>query len=129
MKTSKSNPYRLIDEAEKGIDLDSFENVVRETGYTREYVANAIGLNVRTINNYRKKGKELDKKEAEHLLKFHALIEKGIAVFGSSSEFRKWLDQPAYGLDHRVPNSLLGYISGIDLIDRELTRIEYGDFS
>jgi uncharacterized protein (DUF2384 family) len=44
-------------------------------------------------------------------------------------EFNRWLRKPAHGLGGRIPEQLLNYISGIELVSRELTRIEYGDFS
>ncbi|WKN43980.1 MbcA/ParS/Xre antitoxin family protein [Tunicatimonas pelagia] len=63
------------------------------------------------------------------MLKLKDLFEKGRDVFGTSKEFTRWLSKPSYGLEGRIPEKLLYYVSGIELIQRELIRIEYGDFS
>ena len=123
------NPYQVIDTAEKGISISLFDKLVHQSGYSKAAIADFIGLDVRTISNYKNKNKDLKKTDAEHLLKLKELFEKGKEVFGSSEEFTRWLGKPAYGLEGRVPEKLLNYISGIELVSRELSRIEYGDFS
>ena len=123
------NPYQVIDTAEKGISISLFERLVQQSGYSKAAMADFIGVDVRTISNYKNKNKQLTKTDAEHLLKLNDLFEKGKEVFGNSDEFTRWLGKPAYGLEGRVPEKLLNYISGIELVSRELSRIEYGDFS
>ena len=123
------NPYQVIDKAEKGISVALFEKLSRQSGYSKASIASFLGLDVRTISNYKSQKKNLTKTDAEHLLKLKSLFEKGKDVFGSSEEFARWLSKPAYGLEDRIPEKLLHYISGIELVQRELTRIEYGDFS
>jgi len=58
-----------------------------------------------------------------------ALFEHGADVFGSAESFRRWLDKPACGLDNQVPFALLHTSGGMDLIQDELIRIEYGDLA
>ncbi len=123
------NPYQVIDKAEKGISATLFERIARESGYSKAAIAGFLGLDVRTISNYKNQKKDLKRTDAEHLLKLKDLFERGKEVFGSSVEFARWLGQPAYGLEGRIPEKLLHYISGIELVQRELIRIEYGDFS
>jgi len=123
------NPYQVIDTAEKGISIKIFDKLVSQSGYSKAALADFIGLDVRTITNYKNKNKDFRKTDAEHLLILKKLFEQGKEVFGSSEEFARWLNKPSYGLEGRVPEKLLNYISGIELVSRELTRIEYGDFS
>ncbi len=123
------NPYQVIDTAEKGISIKIFDKLVSQSGYSKAAVADFIGLDVRTITNYKNKNKDFVKTDAEHLLKLKELFEKGEEVFGRSEEFARWLSKPSYGLEDRIPEKLLNYISGIDLVSRELIRIEHCDFS
>lgn len=123
------NPYQVIDSAEKGVAVSLFEKLVQQTGYSKAAMASFIGIDVRTISNYKNQNKQLTKTDAEHLLKLSELFEKGKEVFVSTEEFVRWLGKPAYGLENRIPENLLHYISGIEIVSRELTRIEYGDFS
>jgi len=55
-----------------------------------------------------------------------ALFQHGEEIFGSISEFRSWFNTPVYGLGNQAPYSLMQTSGGIDLIDDELYRIEFG---
>ncbi len=123
------NPYRVIDAAEEGIPIQFFDALVDESGYSKAATSALIGLDARKLNSFKRLNKNFTKTQAEHLIKLKELFSKGIEVFGSSEEFNRWLSKPSYGLGSRIPEKLLHYISGIDLIERELIRIEYGDFS
>ncbi|MGB3589913.1 MAG: antitoxin Xre/MbcA/ParS toxin-binding domain-containing protein [Tunicatimonas sp.] len=123
------SPYQVIDKAEKGISVTLFEKIAKQSGYSKASIAGFLGLDVRTISNYKNQKKNLTKTDAEHLLKLKELFEKGTEIFGTPEEFARWLGKSAYGLEGRVPEKLLQYISGIELVHRELVRIEYGDFS
>lgn len=123
------NPYKVIDTAERGISINIFDKLSSQSGYSKAALAGFIGMDVRTISNYKHKKKDFKKTDAEHLLKLKELFDRGKEVFGSNEEFTRWLGKPSYGLEGRIPEKLLNYISGIELVGRELTRIEYGDFS
>lgn len=127
--SSLTSPYQVIDKAEKGISVQLFDALVDESGYKKADIAAFIGLDVRTVSNYKRTSRAFKKTDAEHLLKLKELFEKGKETFGSMEEFSRWLDKPSYGLGGRIPKKLLNYISGIDLVNRELIRIDYGDFS
>ena len=123
------NPYIVIDKAEQGVPLQAFESLVEESGYNKASIAEFIGMDVRTVANYKKANRSFKKTDAEHLLKLKELFAFGREVFGDKDEFQRWLSKPSHGLGGRIPEQLLNYISGIELVSRELSRIEYGDFS
>ncbi len=123
------DPYHMIDAAEEGVSVQLFDDLVSESGCKRSDLAAFIGLDVKTVSNYKKLNKNFTKTQAEHLIKLKEIFSKGIEIFGNSEEFNRWLSKPSYGLGSRIPEKLLHYISGIDLVERELIRIEYGDFS
>lgn len=129
MDIKRNNPFLVIDKAEEGVPLQMFDTLVNESGFNKATIAEFIGIDVRTISNYKKKSWSLKKTDAEHLIKLSDLFDKGKDVFGDIGEFGRWLNKPAYGLGNRIPWELLKYITGIDLVSRELSRIEYGDFS
>ena len=124
-----NNPFTVIDEAEKGVSLKVFDALVDESGYNKASIADFIGIDVRTVANYKKANRSFKKTDAEHLIKLKELFDRGRDIFGGKTEFNRWLSKPSYGLGNRIPEQLLNYISGIELVGRELTRIEYGDFS
>ena len=52
----------------------------------------------------------------------------GTELFGLDS-FRRWLIQPAYGLNYDVPVDLFRTSEGQQRVLEELTRIVYGDLA
>src|SRR5690554_5286242 len=107
MMENSNNPYLVIDEAEKGVSLHLFDDVVSESGYSRATIAELIGIDVRTVSNYRKMSRNFKKTDAEHLIKLKELFGRGKEVFGDTAEFSRWLSKPSYGLGGRIPEQLL----------------------
>ena len=66
-----NNPLEVIDQATNGIPVNLFETLVEESGFNRKTMADIVGINIRTINNYKNKGGAFEKKDAEHLLKLN----------------------------------------------------------
>ena len=54
---------------------------------------------------------------------------KGMAVFGDREKFLAWMRQPNIALADRIPEDLLSYKLGMDMVMDELGRIEYGVYS
>lgn len=46
-----TNPFTVIDEAEKGVSLKFFDVLVDESGYNKASIADFIGIDVRTVAN------------------------------------------------------------------------------
>jgi len=92
-------------------------------------MADLLHTTTKTLQNYRHSKKKLSPAHSEQTLKLYALQLKGKEVFGTAAAFRRWLGQPAYGLDGQVPLALLETSGGIDLVMEELERIAYGDLA
>ena len=125
---SKNNPYLVINEAKKGVCLQAFNDFVDESGYSKTVIAGFVGIDMNTIFT-NEESFSFQKRQAEHLIKLKKLFGQGRELFGGKQEFKRWLVKPFFGLGERTPEQLLSYFSGIDLVDRELHRIECGDFS
>ena len=54
------------------------------------------------------------------------MFRKGIRVFGNKESFIRWINKPAYGIGEIVPFEIINTSTGIDLIEDELSRIEFG---
>ena len=88
-----------------------------------------MNKSLNTLQNYREKKTTLDVATSEKLLKLFALYSKGAVVFGLLDSFTEWLSRPAYGIGNQVPQTLLDTMTGIELINDELGRIEFGDLA
>jgi putative toxin-antitoxin system antitoxin component (TIGR02293 family) len=66
---------------------------------------------------------------AHRTRKFAEILTKATAVFGSQQEAKRWLEQPAIGLNRRRPIDLLAAPAGAKLVEDFLTRLEFGVYA
>ncbi len=123
------NNISLLFKAKKGLQPESVFDFIFISDLPNEKVEAALNKSMKTFQNYKDKKTVLDAITSEKLLKLFALYSKGAAVFGSIDAFASWLSRPAYGIGNQIPQDLMDTITGIDLINDELKRIEYGDLA
>lgn len=58
--------------------------------------------------------------------RYAEILAKAVGVFGSEDEARRWMVEPAIGLNHQVPAMLCQTDDGAELVDTYLNQIEYG---
>lgn len=127
--SSTASAMQIIRKARAGVSAELFFQVVREYTITADRLAQIVGVNLRTIKNYKTQQKPLPALQGEQLLKFIKLSDRGAEVFGSGEAFSRWLQKPAYGLDGEIPDTLLDTPEGMQLVADELERIAYGDLA
>ncbi len=123
------NRPALVVAALAGVPAALFFDLADLTGHRREQLAAVFDTSLKTFQRYDREHRTITPQDGERLLKMKALFEHGADVFGSVDSFRRWLDKPAYGLDNQIPFVLLQTSGGMDLIQDELIRIEYGDLA
>ena len=116
----------IVLSSRRGVDAVLFFDLAELTGYRREEIAPLFDTSLKTLLRYKETRRKLSPVAGELGLKMMALFQHGEAIFGSIAEFRSWLDVPAYGLGNQRPFELMQTSGGIDLIDDELARIEFG---
>jgi putative toxin-antitoxin system antitoxin component (TIGR02293 family) len=121
-----SDDVSLLNRSKKGLDAKSALDFLSLSGFTQDEFQDTFKTTVKTIQNHVNRALTLDSSLSEKLLKSFALFDKGIELFGSAKAFHQWLMVPAYGLGHQLPYNLMDTITGIQLIEEELIRIEYG---
>ena len=120
------NRFSLISRAQRGIDYKEFKRIVELTPFSLNEWSGFLNLTQRTIQRYRRERKIFRKESAEKILMMVGLYQKGIEVFGSSQKFVNWLDANNISLGSKKPKDFLKTSQGIELINDELLRIEYG---
>lgn len=116
----------IVLSSRRGVNAVAFFDLADLSGFKREDVAQLFDISLKTLLRYRDTNRTLSPAAGELVLKMLALFRHGEEVFGSISEFRGWLGTPAYGLGNQIPFELMQTSGGVDLIDDELMRIEYG---
>lgn len=123
---SKDNRYNLVNEAQNGISVQAFFDLLAVSGLTKEELSSLLDISFKTIQRYQKEGKQLSALNSEQILNMITLYQKGEEVFGEIPSFDRWLRKPAFGLGNHIPLKLMQTSGGIDLIYEELQRIEHG---
>ncbi len=123
-----NDPYQLVIHARGGISVDAFFDLLEISAFTRDELADLLDVSFKTISRYKKENKHLNVLNSEQILKLIRLYKHGTEVFGDLDAFNRWLRKPSHGLGNIIPTELMRSSGGIDLIDEELSRIEYGSF-
>ncbi len=118
--------YTLIEEANQGVDPQRIDSFLQQSGLSKAELGQLLGIDPKTLDNYRKQNKTLDKLRSELLLKLTALFTLGENVFGNVIEFRAWLHLKAGEFNDTPPIHLLTTITGVTLVERQLERIAQG---
>jgi putative toxin-antitoxin system antitoxin component (TIGR02293 family) len=124
-----SNTKAILDSAKNGLKAKAAFDFMSVSGFTADEFKQTFNTTVKTLQNYYIKDLKLDAAISEKLLKSFALFKLGIEVFGSAKSFTAWLHVPAYGLGNQIPFELMDTITGISLIEDELSRIAFGDLA
>lgn len=123
------NNIALLNKAKAGLKPEAVSDFMLISHLPNELIEAALNKSMKTFQNYKDKKTVLDAVTSEKLLTLFALYNKGNAVFGSLEAFTDWLSKPAYGIGNQVPHHIIDTITGINLINEELTRIEFGDLA
>jgi putative toxin-antitoxin system antitoxin component (TIGR02293 family) len=123
------NSIDLMISSKKGLKAQAIFDLQDISKFSNRIMEELLKKTLRTFTSYKQQNATLDPVLSEKLLKLFALFQKGSMVFGSVDEFNKWLAEPAFGLGRMVPCTMLDTITGIDLVNEELLRIEYGDLA
>lgn len=127
MKTlTVDDNYTLISTAHAGISIHYFDRLLEMSGIQKGLLAFLIGIDAKTVDNYRKNDKKFDVLEGELLLKLERLFTLGEEVFEDMKEFREWLQIYSKSLGNKKPIELLNTSTGVDLVYDELMRIAHG---
>ncbi len=97
------------------------------TGATDDTIAYWLNVNVKTYRSYRGQDAVLRPDVKEHLIILAAVVKHGVAVFGNSKGFGRWLHTDNFTLGGQKPSDLFNTNSGVRLVDDRLTGMEYGD--
>ncbi len=65
---------------------------------------------------------------SDKVLQLSKLLEYGESVFGEKEKVRLWFKMPSIVFENSRPIELIGSLSGMNLINEELIRIEHGVF-
>lgn len=123
--TSDNDFIELIRE---GVPKEAMNNLMYKTGITATEMASITHTSDRTLRRYEDKDK-LPQEQSERVIELARLYSKGSEVFGSLDYFKEWMGTRLIPLGNKKPKEFLDTSLGIDMLMKELGRIEHGVFA
>ena len=118
----------FIELIREGVPKEAMNNLMHKTGITAMEMANITHISDRTLRRYENKDK-LPQEQSERVIELARLYSKGSEVFGSLEYFKEWMNSKLIPLGDKKPKEFLDTSLGIDMLMKELGRIEHGVFA
>ena len=118
--------YQVIEQSTIGISINQLNRVSHKYDISTLDWAEIMGISTKSIQRYQQQENTLSAIQTEFVLKIEQLHRIGKEVFGTTENFKAWMQKPAYGLANKIPAKILNTISGINLVINQLMRIAHG---
>lgn len=123
----QSGTVRVINNLETGISTTAIEEIASYLDISVNKLMEYLRISRSTWQRRKKIGK-LDFNLSDKVFQVSKLLEYAENVFGNSEKVRLWFKMSSIVFENRLPVELIGSLSGINLINDELIRIEHGVF-
>jgi putative toxin-antitoxin system antitoxin component (TIGR02293 family) len=121
--------FDIIKAGMEGITKSSVDELTVHIGVSRKIMAEDIlNLSVKTLERKKPEDK-LDKRTSSHALEIARVMQHSFKVFEDEEKIRHWLNRDNKALNGLKPVQLLSTLTGINMVNDILTRIEEGVYS
>jgi putative toxin-antitoxin system antitoxin component (TIGR02293 family) len=128
--TSKmGSDFDVIEIGREGITKASIDYLTTHMGITRKTMAeDVLGMSVKTLERKTPKEK-LDKQASSHAIEIAKVMQHAYDVFGDEEKVKRWMNKENRALNHLKPVMILGTLTGINMVNDILGRIQEGVYS
>ena len=123
--SQQSETVRVINKLEVGIPVTAVEKIASYLDVSINELMIYLRISRSTWHRRKKVGK-LDFNLSDKVFQFSKVLEYAENVFGNKDKVRLWFKVPSIVFENRRPVELVGSLSGMNLINDELIRIEHG---
>jgi putative toxin-antitoxin system antitoxin component (TIGR02293 family) len=121
--------FDIIRASESGITKAAIDELSRSIGVSKKGMAEEIlNVSIKTLERKNPSDK-LDKKISSHALEVARVMQHAFDVFEDEEKAKQWLNGANRALNGAAPVQLLDTLTGINMINDVLTRIEEGVYS
>ena len=122
------NDNDFIEVIREGIPKEAMNNLMALAEISLQEMSDITHISDRTLRRYESKDK-LPQEQSERVIELAKLYSRGSEVFGGLSNFKEWMSSKLMPLGGKKPKEFLDTSLGIDLLMKELGRIEHGIFA
>jgi len=123
-----ANENDFIELIRDGVPKEAMNNLMALTGITTMEMANITHTSDRTLRRYEGKDR-LPQEQSERVIELARLYSKGSNVFDSLEYFKEWMNTTLIPLGNKKPKEFLDTSMGIDMLMKQLGRMEHGVFA
>lgn len=121
--------FDLIALSNEGITRKAIESLSQHIGVSQKLFAEGIlNISVKTIER-KKPAERLDKKISSHVIEVAKVIQHAGEVFEDKDKVTRWFSKPNKALNEKRPVDLLDTLTGLQMVNDILGRIEEGVYS
>ena len=117
-----------VPRARKGLPKSALNHFVNTLHTTFTDVATLLPVSERTLQRY-PADKVMNSNLSGHIIALAKVYARAVEVFEEEEKARRWLQKPSRALGGNTPFSLMDTTMGIQAVEDELVRIEYGVYS
>src|SRR5438105_2202890 len=129
VKRTIHSDFDILSLGDNGISKASAEFLAAQLGMTRKAFAEEIlDISVKTLER-KKPADKLDKRVSSHILEIAKVMDHGLTVFEDRDKIKKWLHKENKALNNMKPVHLFNTLTGLNLVNDVLGRIEEGVYS
>ncbi len=127
--SSIRSDFDMISISQSGITKASVDELARNMGVSRKSMAEDIfDVSVKTLERKAAMDK-LDKKTSSHALEIARLMQHAYHVLGKKEKVKLWINFKNKALNDMRPIELFGTLTGLNMVNDVLSRIEEGVYS
>ena len=114
--------------ARNGVKYGFLLDVAEKLSISLQELSDVLHVSLRTLQRY-VPSRKLDTEASSKTLQLAVILKMGIEVFGSEKATNTWMNSqiPAFG--GKRPKDFLDTPFGFQMLEEELTRIQYGVFA
>ena len=120
-----SYKMELIDRIREGVTKSDWKELIQYTGSTEKEFENILPGSISSMQ----KRNIYSKETSERIYEIARLFGLGFEVFDSQDDFKNWLMIPSKTLGDKIPFELLDCSFGFEIVENEITRIQYNVYS
>ena len=123
-----SSNLELLNEVRAGLPADVFNRFADVAGVSRDDLAGAVHVSLRTVQRRADAGANLDLGPSERLVRLADLYARAARVVGDDGLARQWMQTPREVFGDWTPFELAGSELGAREVEDLLLRVEHGVF-
>jgi putative toxin-antitoxin system antitoxin component (TIGR02293 family) len=128
MPTEPVSAYDLVLASDKGISKQAILHLADVMDIPMKDMASLLNLSYKTLGRKRKTDL-LDRLVSSLSIEIASTVANGLSVFEDAEKLKRWLQKENRSLNGRKPIELLNTPTGINMVNRVLSRLEEGVYS